>query len=85
MSPIENIVDVIHTLSSDEKHKLRLLLDAELAIAPAATPSNANGRAKRIIGLFADEPELMDRVMESVLQSKRFPLGPGSQVFKEPT
>jgi hypothetical protein len=84
MSPFENIVDAIHALSTDEKHKLRLLLDAELqsGLAPAASPrqpdpgsvGNSSQRAKRIIGLFADESELMDRVMESVYELRSRPL-----------
>jgi len=77
MSPLENIVDAIHTLSNDEKLKLRLLLDAELqsAVPPA---DNGSKRAKRIVGLFADEPELMDRVMESVYESRSRPSRLGS-------
>jgi hypothetical protein len=73
MSPLENIVNAIHALGSDEKVKLRVLLDAELR---STTPSADGGaeRAKRIIGLFADEPDLMDRVMESVYESRSRPL-----------
>lgn len=76
MSPFENIVDAIHGLSHEEKFKLRLLLDEELK-KPAALPAPAdNGaeRAKRIIGLFADEPELMDSVMEAAYERRSRPL-----------
>ena len=76
MSPFENIVDAIHSLSDDEKLKLRLLLDVELRSTPSSNPPADNGseRAKQIVGLFADEPELMDRVMESVYELRSRPL-----------
>ena len=73
MSPFENIVDAIHGLSNEEKFQLRLLLDEELK-PPTAPAGNGSERAKRIIGLFADEPELMDRVMEAVYERRSRPL-----------
>lgn len=76
MSPFENIVDAIHGLSNEEKFKLRLLLDDDLRspVVPAAPADNGAKRAKQIIGLFADEPELIDRVMEAVNERRSRPL-----------
>lgn len=73
MSPFENIVDAIHGLSNEEKYKLRLLLEEELK-PTTPVPEMAGVRAKQIIGLFADEPELMDRVMEAVYERRSRPL-----------
>lgn len=72
MSPFENIVDAIHGRSNEEKFKLHLLLEDELRspTVPAASVDNGAKRAKQIIGLFADEPELMDRVMEAVYERR---------------
>ena len=73
MSPLENIVDAIQNLSQEEKCKLRLLLDEECGVR--STPANIGvDRSKRIIGLFADEPEVMDRAMEAVYESRSRPL-----------
>jgi len=76
MSPFENIVDAVHGLSTEEKFKLRLMLDTELTSQTApAVPAGDGARPKSgLIGLFADEPELMDRVMESVYESRSRPL-----------
>jgi hypothetical protein len=73
MSPFENIVGAIHDLSYEEKLKLRTVLDDELKVASA---EHAEGieRAKRIIGLFADEPELMDQVLEAAYEQRSLPL-----------
>jgi hypothetical protein len=73
MTPFENIVDAIHGLSHEEKFKLRLLLDSELK-SPTPPSAASAERAKQIIGLFADEPELMDRVMEAVYEHRSRPL-----------
>ena len=64
MSPFENIVDAIHGLSDEEKLRLRLLLDQEIAQSPpegGATPRSS------LIGLLADEPELADQILESAM------------------
>jgi hypothetical protein len=73
MSPFENIVDAIHGLSHEEKLQLRVLLDEELK-PPAASAGNEVNRKSSLIGLFADEPELMDQVMESVYEHRSRPL-----------
>jgi hypothetical protein len=73
MLEFDHIVDAVHGLSHEEKFKLRLLLDEDLK---TTSPPAQNGvtPAKRIIGLFADEPELMDRVMEAVYEHRSRPL-----------
>ncbi len=73
MSPFENIVGAIHGLSYEEKLKLRLVLDSELKSSPNASAEGSQ-RAKRIIGLFADEPELMDSVMAAAYERRSRPL-----------
>jgi hypothetical protein len=73
MSPFENIVDAFHGLSHEEKLQLRVVLDEELK-PQAATVIAGNPPKSGLIGLFADEPELMDRVMESVYEHRARPL-----------
>jgi hypothetical protein len=73
MLEFDNIVDAVHGLSHEEKFRLRLLLDEELN--SSARPSeNGVNPAKGIIGLFADEPELMDHVMEAVYERRSRPM-----------
>jgi hypothetical protein len=68
----DNIIDAVHGLSHEEKSKLRLLLDEELN--SSSRPSeNGVDPAKGIIGLFADEPELLDGVMEAVYERRSRP------------
>lgn len=76
MSPFENVVDAIHGLSNEEKFKLRLLLDEELksSTGPVLPAVNGARSSSELIGLFAAEPELMDRVMESVYEHRARPL-----------
>jgi len=71
MSPFENIVDAVHGLSNEEKLKLRLLLDQEITESP---PKNGATPRSSLIGLLADEPELADRMMESIYEHRARPL-----------
>jgi len=76
MLPFDNILDAVHGLSYEEKLKLRLHLDLEIS-SPKGSPSCSKGdneRAAKIVGLFADEPELMDRVLEAVYERRSRPL-----------
>ena len=73
MLPFEAIFGAIHDLTYEVKLKLRTLLDEELK-APATCNNNVDKSAKDIIGLFADEPELIDRVLESVNERRSRPL-----------
>jgi hypothetical protein len=74
--PFDTIAGALHELSHEEKARLRVLLDDEIA---SSTASGANGaiRSKQIIGLFADEPDVMDRVMEAVYERRSRPLRRG--------
>ena len=72
MLQFDAILGSIHNLSDAEKLKLRLLLDEELKASKESVENGAN-RAKRIIGLFADESDLMDRVMEAVYERRSRP------------
>ena len=75
MLDFQNIAGAIPGLSHEDKLKLRSLLDAELSVQKAPTVSNAKTkRSSNLIGLFADEPELMDRVMETVYERRSRPL-----------
>ena len=73
MLEFDNIVDAVHGLSHEEKFKLRLMLDEDLKSTPRPSENGVNP-AKGIIGLFADEPELMDHVMEAVDERRSRPL-----------
>jgi hypothetical protein len=64
MSPFENVVDAIRGLSNEEKFKLRLLLDREIAQSP---PKSGDAPRSSLIGLLADEPELADQILESAM------------------
>jgi hypothetical protein len=72
MSPFETISDAVHELSYDEKLKLRTLLDSEIKLAASANGQRQPG--KSIIGLFSDEPELIDDVLHSVYERRSRPL-----------
>jgi hypothetical protein len=75
MSPFENLVDAIQHLSLEEKLRLRTLLEEQLRDqASPATSANDLNRAKNMIGLFEDEPELMDSVLEAMYERRSRPL-----------
>jgi hypothetical protein len=73
MLHFDAIFGAVHDLSYEEKVKLRLLLDEELK---SSGHSSGNGERKtsKLIGLFADEPDLIDRVLESVYEHRSRPL-----------
>jgi hypothetical protein len=73
MLEFDHIVDAVHGLSHEEKFKLRLLLDKDLKTS-SSPAQNGVIPTKGLIGLFADEPELMDRVMEAVYERRSRPL-----------
>lgn len=76
MSGFENIVDAVHGLSHEEKLKLRLVLEEDLksTTVPAHSTDNGATPTSGLIGLFADEPELMDSVMEAAYERRSRPL-----------
>jgi hypothetical protein len=73
MSPFENIAGAIHDLSYEEKVILRKLLDEDLQAAKVPA-GHAAKPGHGIIGLFADEPELMDSVLEAMHERRSRPL-----------
>ena len=72
MLPFDAIAGSLRNLSNEEKLKLRILLDEDLK-SPKQPTENGVNRAKGIIGLFADEPDLMNRVMEAVYERRSRP------------
>ncbi len=72
MQQFDAILGSISELSDEEKLKLRLVLDEQLKTSEEPDKYGAN-RAKDIIGLFADEPDLMDRVIEAVYERRSRP------------
>jgi hypothetical protein len=73
MLSFREIADAIPHLTSEEQTRLRSLIDAEIS-ASTRPPGNGAKRTSELIGLFADEPELMDQVMESVYEHRSRPL-----------
>jgi hypothetical protein len=69
MADLQNIIRSVHDLSPQEKLELRDVLDRELAVP------TRNGATKKseLIGLFADDQELLDDVMDAVYQSRGRP------------
>lgn len=73
MLKFDSIVGAVHNLNHEDKLRLRSLLEEELK-APAASPMNGDQPTSGLIGLFADEPELIDEVMESAYEHRSRPL-----------
>lgn len=77
MLQFDAIISSIHGLSDEEKLKLRVVLNEQLkgSNAPArdGAKNDCTNRAKRIIGLFADEPDLIDQVLEAVYERRSRP------------
>jgi hypothetical protein len=73
MLSFREIADAIPYLTSEEQARLRSLIDAEIA-ASSRPPGNGTRQTSKHIGLFADEPELMDQVMESAYEHRSRPL-----------
>ena len=76
MLEFDNIVGAVHNLSHEEKRKLRLLLDEELKspMAPVSPAENGAKPTSGLVGLFADEPDLIDEIIESVYEHRSRPL-----------
>lgn len=65
---IDDILEAIRSLTREERNRLALQLRREL---DEEAPSKAGAiDPGAIIGLFADEPELIDAVCESAMQSR---------------
>lgn len=72
MADLQNIIRHIHDLSHAEKVVLRTYLDGELN--SAAPEANGAGHQSELVGLFANETEVLDRVMDSVYENRSRPL-----------
>lgn len=65
---IDDILEAIRSLTREERNRLAEQLRREL---DEEAPSKAGAiDPGAIIGLFADEPELIDEVCESAMQSR---------------
>lgn len=65
---IDDILEAIRSLTREERNRLAQQLRREL---DEEAPSKAGAvDPGAIIGLFADEPELIDEVCESAMQSR---------------
>lgn len=60
----EEILEQVRALPPGERSKLVELVAHELAEPPARATSSS------VIGLFADEPELIERVCEEAMQAR---------------
>jgi hypothetical protein len=72
MANIQDIIRTVHDLSHEEKVALRNALDADLLFDESLDGSGAESKSA-LIGLFADDPDTMDRVMESVYEGRQRP------------
>ncbi len=67
MSPLQHVIDSLQTLDTEEKVFVRNLLNGEIANQTSEAP---NSKAKPLIGLLADEPQLADEICESAMQAR---------------
>ena len=72
MADIQQIIRTIQDLSRDEMLAIRAVLEVKLEAGTenAATPRGSSD----LIGLFAGNDELLDKVMRSVYENRRRPL-----------
>jgi hypothetical protein len=73
MLTFQDIANAISDLTDEEKGKLRSLIDAEIA-APSSSADNGVKHRSKLIGFCADEPELVDGIMEAVYERRSRPL-----------
>lgn len=72
MNQLDQIIRTIHELTLHEKQAIRAALEAELNSSPAQAESALPG--SRLIGLFAENPEDLDEVMDAVNERRSRPL-----------
>ena len=65
---IEDIMEAIRALSREERDRLAERLRSELDAEASSREGAPDSRA--VIGLFADDPVLMDEVCEAEMQSR---------------
>ncbi len=72
MADLQNILNSIHELSREDILVLRKELERELQVG-----GDSNGKCSRrtdLIGLFADDGDILDGVLESVYENRNQPL-----------
>ena len=65
---VEDILEAIRALSREERDRLAERLRSELD--EEASPRDGAPDSGAVIGLFADDPVLMDEVCEAAMQSR---------------
>jgi hypothetical protein len=70
MAHLQHILDSVHALSQQEKLTLRNVLDGELKSELALNGAKSKSQ---LIGLFSNESEMLDEVMESVYEGRGRP------------
>jgi hypothetical protein len=71
MVDLQQIISSVHNLSPQEKLTLRSVLERELiGSAPA---QNGTKPLSELIGLFANESDVLDHVMDSVYEGRGRP------------
>ena len=70
MSALDYIMQTLPALSATDKLVLREALDRDLRMPPTSGDAAANP----LLGLMADEPELMDEIVEEAHAVRALPL-----------
>ena len=70
MSTLDHIMQTLPALSQTDKLVLRDALDRDLRLPPTKGEEAANP----LLGLMADEPELMDEIVEEAYAVRALPL-----------
>ncbi len=65
---LDEILEMIRALSQEER--VRLVSEVRQELDEEATRAEAAANPESIIGLFADDPDLIDEVCESAMQSR---------------
>jgi hypothetical protein len=68
MADLQQIISSVHELSPQEKRTLRNVLDRELIGSEPA--ENGAKNKSELIGLFSNESDMLDQVMDSVYEGR---------------
>ena len=69
MADLQTIIRSVHDLSPQDKLVLREVIDRDLAL----TEQNSAGKTSELVGLFTDDSQLLDEVMDLVYQGRGRP------------
>lgn len=69
MADLQTIIRSVHDLSPQDKLVLREVIDRDLALSE----QNPASKTCELIGLFADDSQLLDEVMDLVYQERGRP------------